>query len=36
VERGSRLEHCVAGYFGRTGNCLVPFVGLDHDGVNTY
>ena len=36
VQRGSRIDHCIAGYFGRTGNGLVPFVGLEHDGVNLY
>ena len=36
VQRGSRIDHCIAGYFGRTGNGLVPFVGLEHDGVNPY
>ena len=36
VQRGSRLEHCVAGYFGRTGNNLCPFVGLEHDGIRPY
>lgn len=33
VQRASRIDHCIAGYFGRTGNNLVPFVGLEHDGV---
>jgi len=33
VQRASRIDHCVAGYFGRTGNSLVPFVGMEHDGV---
>lgn len=36
VQRGSRIDHCIAGYFGRTGNGLVPLVGLEHDGVNLY
>lgn len=36
IKRASRLDHCVAGYFGRTGNNLVPFVGLDHDGSQEY
>lgn len=36
VQRGSRIDHCLAGYFGRTGNGLVPFVGLEHDGVHPY
>jgi len=36
IEKASRLDHCIAGYFGRTGNNLVPFVGLDHDGIQNY
>lgn len=36
VMRSSRLEHSMAGYFGRSGNALVPFVGLEHDGVANY
>jgi putative glutathione S-transferase len=36
VMEASRLDHCIAGYFGRTGNNLVPFVGLDHDGIKNY
>ena len=36
IMEASRLEHCIAGYFGRTGNNLVPFVGLDHDGIQNY
>ena len=36
VQRASRIEHCVAGYFGRTGNNLVPFDGLQHDGKGRY
>jgi len=36
IQRASRLDHCIAGYFGRTGNNLVPFVGLDHDGIQEY
>jgi len=36
VKEASRIDHCVAGYFGRTGNGIVPFVGLSHDGSNSY
>jgi len=36
VDKASRLDHCIAGYFGRTGNNLVPFVGLYHDGMQNY
>jgi putative glutathione S-transferase len=36
VKRGSHIDHCIAGYFGRTGNGVVPFDGLEHDGVNPY
>jgi len=36
ILEASRLDHCIAGYFGRTGNNLVPFVGLDHDGIQNY
>lgn len=36
VEECSRLDNCVAGYFGRTGNGIVPFEGLTHDGVMEY
>ena len=36
VARASRIDHCVAGYFGRTGNQICPFVGLTHDGERPY
>jgi len=36
VQRASRIDHCLAGYFGRTGNELVPFAALEHDGEREY
>ena len=36
VAAASNLAHCVAGYFGRTGNGICPFVGLEHDGKRPY
>ena len=36
VMRGSRIEHCMAGYFGRTGNNFLPWSGLEHVPGNDY
>ena len=36
VQRASRIEHCVAGYFGRSNNGNVPWGGLGHDGAADY
>eukprot|EP00747_Dinoflagellata_sp_TGD_P197995 gnl/TRDRNA2_/TRDRNA2_70055_c1_seq1.p1 gnl/TRDRNA2_/TRDRNA2_70055_c1~~gnl/TRDRNA2_/TRDRNA2_70055_c1_seq1.p1 ORF type:complete len:211 (+),score=16.08 gnl/TRDRNA2_/TRDRNA2_70055_c1_seq1:1-633(+) len=36
VQEASNLSHCIAGYFGRTGNRICPFVGMEHDGKRVY